>query len=90
MVTGDEALRLAAGAVSWREVDGEVILLDAERGEYLGINPAGTLLWTMLARGTTPAALVAALQREFALPAARASADVEDFLADVRRRGLLA
>jgi hypothetical protein len=86
----DPEIRLRQGAVSWREADGEVIALDLATSDYLGVNPAGRVLWTRIAEGTTEDALVDALQQEYALDRGRAATDVAAFLADARARGLLA
>jgi hypothetical protein len=82
-------IRLRPGAVSWREADGEVIVLDLTTSDYLGVNAAGRVLWTRIADGTTEQALVEALQQEFGIGHEQAATDVAAFLADVRGRGLL-
>jgi hypothetical protein len=82
-------LRLRAGAASWQEADGEVIVLDLQTSDYLGVNAAGTTLWTRLADGTTEVALVAELVGTFGIDEGRAADDVRAFLADARARGLL-
>ena len=38
-------IRLNADAVSWREVDGEVIALGRESSEYLATNTSGAVVW---------------------------------------------
>ncbi|WP_166503370.1 PqqD family protein [Modestobacter italicus] len=85
----DEVLRLREGAVTWREVDGEVIVLDLRTSEYLGINEAGNLLWRALADGATTAGLAGALVERFGIDPARAEADVGAFLTEARARQLL-
>ena len=85
----DGVVRLRSGAVSWREADGEVIVLDLTTSDYLGVNASGRALWTRLAEGATAAQLSRALQEEFGVPAERADADVSAFLADLGARGLL-
>ena len=82
-------LRLRDDAVAWREVDGEVLLLDLATSTYLATNPTATLLWQRLAAGTTVEQLVAALVDGFGIDGATARTDVDDFLADCRRRSLL-
>lgn len=82
-------LRLRDAAVSWREIDDEVVVLDLVRSEYLSVNASGAVLWTLLAEGTTHAALVDALVERFGVDRPRAAADVDAFLARARERRLL-
>ncbi|MXG89952.1 PqqD family protein [Nocardioides flavescens] len=85
----DTPVRLRPGAVSWREVDGEVVLLDLTTSAYFGVNASGTLLWQMLDAGTTPADMTGALVAEFDVDRDRASTDVEAFLAEAQRLNLV-
>jgi hypothetical protein len=85
----DSTLRLRPDAVQWREIDGEVIALDQKAASYLAGNPTATLLWRALAGGTTRANLISALTDEFDVDDARAAADVDAFLQELRSRNLL-
>jgi Coenzyme PQQ synthesis protein D (PqqD) len=82
-------LRLRHEGVAWKEVDGEIVALDETAAVYLAANPAGALLWRMLATGSTRDALVAELMREYEIDRDTASADTDAFLHDLRERGLL-
>jgi Coenzyme PQQ synthesis protein D (PqqD) len=85
----DERLELRRDAVEWRQIEGEVIAIDLERAVYLGVNGSGAVLWELLAHGTTRALLVDRLVEAFALDEHRAEEDVDRFLAELERRGLL-
>jgi hypothetical protein len=67
-----------------------MVMLDLRNSTYLSTNPAGTILWEELERGSTRSRLIARLAGEFDLTAERAGADVDALLADLRRRDLLA
>lgn len=82
-------LSLKRSAASWREVDGETVVLDIARSEYLGVNESGTVLWGLLAEGTTEQALESSLVDSFGITPEAAHDDVSAFLADARARGLL-
>ena len=82
-------LKLREGALAWREVDGRAVLLDLEASMYLEVNESGSLLWRLLAEGTTREALVGALVDAYDLPADQAAADVDELLEDCRARGYL-
>jgi hypothetical protein len=85
----NETLRLRQQAIEWRELDGEVVALEARRSLYLTANPAGTLLWRRLAEGTTRDALVGSLRSRYAVGEEIAARDVDAFVATARAHGLL-
>ncbi len=84
----DVRYQLKASVLPWREIDGEVIALDLGSGTYLTGNSAGSLLWKMLAVGTTQEDLVARLVSEFEIEPQRALADVETFVNELDSAGL--
>ena len=84
-----EKLRLNTDAVSWREVDGEVIALRHVSSEYLSTNGTGTTVWKALAAGASRGELVELLVAEFGIEADRAAADVDAFVDALSSRGLL-
>jgi hypothetical protein len=83
-------LRLNEDAVSWREVDGEIIALQHASSEYLSTKGTGALLWKSLAKGTSREHLIALIVREFGVETGRATADTDAFLDALATHGLLA
>ena len=83
-------LRLRADDLHWREIDGEVIALEARGSTYVAANGAGTLLWRALASGTTPDALADELVRVYGIDRRQAAADIAQFIAQLSEQGLLA
>ena len=83
-------LKLRSDDLEWREIDGEVVALDTRRAEYLAVDGSGAALWRALQAGTTHGQLVESLVERYAIDAARAAADVDAFIAQLRDRGLLA
>lgn len=82
-------LRLRDTDLHWREIDGEIIALEARGSTYLAANGAGTLLWRALADGATTAALADELVRAYGIEPERAVADAEQFVARLTEQGLL-
>ena len=82
-------LRLRDDTIAWKEADGEVLLLDLATSTYLAVNPSATLLWRLLADGTTNEALTRALADAYGLSDDDAASDVAAFLDDCRQRGLV-
>jgi hypothetical protein len=85
----DPILRLRSRALEWRLVEGEVIAIDGDTSQYLGVNGSGALLWQRLAEGSTRAGLIELLLSSFALEPEQAEADVDAFLSSLEQNGLL-
>jgi hypothetical protein len=84
-----DRLRLRTQTLDWKVIDDEVVMLDGEQSTYLATNASGTLLGRMLAEGATRDELVDGLAAAFEIDRARAAADTDSFLAELRGRGLL-
>lgn len=82
-------LRVRQGRLEWRELEGEVVIVDLATSRYLGVNPSGAVLWPLLLAGTTRDALVAALVARYGIDETRAGGDVDAFVAGLRERDLL-
>ena len=82
-------LTLIREHVEWREIEGEITLLDMRASEYIALNRTGSLLWLALAEGATRDHLVGLLVGRFGITAERASADVDAFLHDLIERGFV-
>jgi hypothetical protein len=85
----DATLKLDEGRLTWREVEGEVIVLDRRTWTYLGINPSGALLWKEIAQGTTLPALVDRLCDSYGSSREAASQDAHDFVSALRAHELV-
>lgn len=80
--------RIRPGAVTWRVVDGEVVLLDVAAARYHELNGVASLVWQRLDGGATVDELVEAVLAEYGdASAEQVRADVEAFLEDCARRG---
>ena len=82
-------IRLRPDGVFWREVDGEVVALDADASRYFAANPSAAALWKRLSDGATEADLADALCERFKVSRDVAEADVSAFLEQLSSRGLL-
>ncbi len=87
--TGGGMVRVRGEDLLWTRVGDEVVLLDQRRDLYLGVNPAGALLWQDLVDGCSHAMMVERLVERYGIEKARATADVEALLAGLRDEGLL-
>lgn len=84
-----EVLRLREQGLEWRELDGELVVLDLKREEYLRVNRPGAGLWRLLATGASRGELVRHLMETHGLAEAEAEEDGNAFVSDLAARGLL-
>jgi hypothetical protein len=82
-------LRAAEDDVVWREVDGQVLLLDLEGSTYFQLNHSGALLWRRLLDGATEADLAEVLTERYGIDRAQAEGDVRHFLAMLDAKSLV-
>lgn len=85
-----DALRLRTEGVEWRDVGGEIVILDMNASQYLALNGTGARLWKALEAGTpSEVELVSLLRRSFEVDEERAKIDVRTFIAQLREAQLL-
>jgi hypothetical protein len=82
-------IRLRREQLTWREADGEIVLLDERTWTYLSVRGAGRALWPSVVAGVAPGELATRLVEHFAIDGAQAMHDAERFIAMLRGYGLL-
>ena len=82
-------VKIAADRVTWRELDGETILLDLANSRYLRLNTSGTVLLPGLVAGESAPELVARLRSRFDVDEAVAARDVDALIGNLDAAGLL-
>jgi hypothetical protein len=85
----ESRFRLRKNGVSWRELDGQIVVLDLESSKYVTVSGAGAVIWEHLVAGASLDELVDALIEVFDIDVATARVDTESFLDDLRERNLL-
>ena len=75
--------------VLFQTVDGGVVLLDIESGEYYGLNEVGTRIWTLLHVESSLIEILSALRIEYCVPEERLRSDIQQFLHHLQARGLI-
>lgn len=79
----------AAPDVVFRELGGEMVLLNLKSGLYFGLNETGTQMWTLLMQLHEPGRVVAALEQEYAVSRAQLESDLRALLSALREKGLI-
>ena len=69
-----------AGAASWQRVDGELVVLQSEIGELVGLNGVGARAWELCDGDLTVEEIAQAIASEYEEDPARVEADVRSFL----------
>ena len=67
---------------------GEEVLLDTGSGDYFGMNPVGTFIWTQLREGTALEEIADSVANEFEIETEKAHADISDFIKSLKKLGL--
>lgn len=88
----DRPIRPHADVV-WRDVDGEVVLLNVVTGQYFGLDPIGSEAWRLLQAsgdsGLTVQALAASLQATYDVDAETAERDLNALVDELAAQQLL-
>lgn len=71
------------------EFDQETVLMHIEAGAYYGLEGPAQIIWQALETPLTFAALVGRLTAEYEVSAETCAADVEKFLLEMQKEGLL-
>jgi Coenzyme PQQ synthesis protein D (PqqD) len=82
MSTSNSGIRCVA------DRDGAV-LLDIKRDQFFSLNPVASLIWTQLEMGATMDQIKISVAVETGTEPTVVSADVDEFVADLKARGLL-
>jgi len=75
--------------IIFREIDGEAVLLDLERGTYFGLDLIGTRVWQTLVEHGCARPAIAPLLEEFDVSADTLESDVVTLLGELRTNDLI-
>jgi hypothetical protein len=84
----DETLRISQHVV-FRDLEGEMVLLNLASGVYFGLDPVGTRIWRLIAEHRSVAEIADTLTAEYEVDAAICRADLERFLVTLADNELL-
>ena len=82
-------MRLNESAVTWREVDSEIVALNVHAGVYFTLNGSGRLLWLALADSASVDELADLLVVTYGVPEEQARIDASAFVDDLVGRSLV-
>ncbi len=71
------------------EMDGEIVIMSIERGEYYGVNPVGTRIWGLLETPQAVSALCEAVLPDYQVDKEQGTADIMKFLNKMLDKGII-
>lgn len=83
-ITPDSIVSQSKGQVS-TEIDGEIVLMDIEKGSYYGMNPILSHIWKLIEKPTAVSALCAQLMEEYDVSREECQKDVLESLEQLKR-----
>lgn len=75
--------------VLFEVLDGEAVLLNVATGAYFGLNPSATRMWQLLEELQDTTRMRERMLEEFEVEPAELERDIQGFLDEMMRRGLL-
>jgi hypothetical protein len=75
--------------ISWRDVNGETIILNLKTGEYFTLNDTGKILWKGICENQKPSELVLSLANEYKMDNKEVERDVLDFISGLLQKEVL-
>ena len=83
-------MKLRVNDLTWREIDGDLVVLDLRSSTYLTANASATVLMKELTEERTDVELIQALVDAFGISPTQAEQEVRTFIGELDRNGLLA
>ncbi|WP_263018076.1 PqqD family protein [Natronobiforma cellulositropha] len=84
-----ESTVVAAGDHLTTELEGELVILDADSGTYYGLNEVGRRIWELIDEPRSVADIERRLLEEYDVEREQVAADVRSLVDDLATRGLV-
>ena len=83
------AISKRSHAFSETEIDGEVVVMNLDRGDFFSLSGTAAAIWPLIDGQHDRAALIAAMTAEYGGEPGAVAADVDAFLAQLGAAGLI-
>jgi hypothetical protein len=70
-------------------MDGEIVMLSLQRGEYFGLDKVGSRIWELLEHSTSVGIIKTALLEEYEVDESTCEKDLIEFLEDLQNKDLI-
>ena len=88
VITPDSIIKQSQGQVS-TEIDGEVVLMDIEKGTYFGMNLTLSHIWKLIENPVSVSAICAKLTEEYDVAPEACMADLLESLGALKKENLV-
>jgi len=88
-VITDNSIVVVSDDLTTAELGGEAILLDVKSGNYFGLNEVGAYILELSKEPRSVASIIDNMLQEFDVEAERLTSDVQAFLVQLHRQGLI-
>jgi hypothetical protein len=75
--------------VVWRDLEGEIVILNLTSGVYFSVDGVGTRIWTLMSEQVATDDIVRKLISEFDVEEAQLRSDMESLMRDLASQGLI-
>jgi len=82
-------VRILEADVVWRELDGEVVILNLATGNYYGLEGAANDMWRLLVEHGSTEKVVEIMARDFDVESGRVSQDLDTLVKDLETRAIV-
>ena len=86
---GRESRFAVRDGVMFNRVGDELVLLDLDRGTYLGLDPIGSRFWELITTTSSRGEALDTLLGEYEVTPAELEADIDALIADLEKNGLV-
>ena len=82
-------VRILETDVVWRELDGEVVILNLATGNYYGLEGSANDMWRLLVEHRSTETVAGIMSREFDVDADHVRADLDTLVHELARRSIV-
>ena len=75
--------------VVWRDLDGEIVILNLTSGVYFSVDGVGTRIWTLISEQVATEEIIGKLISEFDVEETRLRNDMEALFQELASQGLI-
>ena len=72
------------------KVGDELVMMSAEKGNYIGLSEVGARIWELIETPQTVETVITRLQQEYDVPPEMCRAEVDSFLGELKTHGAVA
>jgi hypothetical protein len=88
VITPNSTVKQSQGQVS-TEIDGEVVLMDIEKGTYFGMNLVLSRIWKLMESSTTVSTICSKLMDEYEVSQEECLKDILECLEQLKKENLI-